>query len=276
MHDFFCCMYVDVNKVTKEEIKNPPLVLAALHLVDELFDGYGHLREGKVLQNNTFQVLVQQPKINVNAANLAGITALHIACSRGNGYMVKELLKVKGIQINKKDKRNNTPLHAACVCGNPIIVEELIRNGATLSSKNDDGRHPLQVAVVEQNLEVVNTILKISDKSTQQNLILEKDKRGYTSFLLAVKSGNEQMVKLLLGTTFVKLTDHNHAGAKCFHLAASINKVNIMQMIYEYDPLNSYTLETLLDGQDFNSKDTPLHCSAMYDHVEAAKFLIQR
>ena len=272
------CLDIDLNNTTNEEIENPPLVLAALRLSDDLFKegsadntdyGPGISQMNNSELKTTFHTLLQHSKVDVNGQNRSGITALHVACSKGNSHMVKELLRVETIDINKKDKHLNTPLHTACVCGNQNIVEPLIKSGANLKEKNIHGMHPLHVAVVERNLEAVTTILGHADQAT---LLHETDKGGHSAFLLAVMSGDELIVKFLLDTKAVTIMDKNEIGQNCFHLSAAINKEKIMQMIYDYDVPSA---EQLLDDVD-QSDNTPLHYAARYYQDEPLIFLMDK
>jgi len=274
-----------VKKATNEEIENPPLVLAALKLRDESITGgsklvdevdycpeveVSEMAKPKLKRQTTFHALLG--KVDVNAQNRAGITALHIACSKGNINMVKELLVVENLEINKKDIHKNTPLHAACVHGSQSIVKALIDAGADYTEVNERGRHPLHVAVVERNLGAVNTILQhaaINGKAPY--LLFAKDNRGYSVFLLAVLSGDEQFVKFLLHEEIATIKDKCRLGFNCFHYAASRNRENILQLIHGYD--ESFSSLLCNDAKTI-SHDTPLHVAAETNQVDALTFLV--
>ena len=220
---------------------------------------------GKI--ETTFHVLLQR-KVNVNSKNGAGTTALHAACERGIITMVKELLMIKGIEINKKDDQENTPLHTACISGEKDIVFTLIEAGADVTEENKDEMTPLHVAVVERKLDIVKTILDMRADDKEELLqAIEKD--GNSPFLLAVKSGDEEMVKFFLDNG-ANLADQNGNGANALHLATSLNKVKIMELIYDAEDG-----EDLLDEEDWDSR-TPLHYAAKYNQVEALEFLLDK
>ena len=215
----------------------------------------------------TFHVLLQR-KVNVNRKNGAGTTALHAACERGIIAMVKELLMIKEIKINKKDGQENTPLHTACISGEKDIVFTLIEAGADVTEENKDEMTPLHVAVVERKLDIVKTILDMRADDKEELLqAIEKD--GNSPFLLAVKSGDEEMVKFFLDNG-ANLADQNYNKANALHLATSLNKVKIMELIYDAEDG-----EDLLDEEDRNSR-TPLHYAAKYNQVEALEFLLDK
>ena len=324
-------MYLDLEKCTDDDAKNPPLVLAAHHLPKVFFEeettnkptperddvaekhlskvptvskakakadsktndlpGKGGFREragtaGKDAKHKkeriekitaekdktgkletTFHVLLQL-KVNVNNQNKAGVTALHAASERGIIAMVKELLMFEGIKINKKDDQDNTPLHIACVSGEKDIVFALIEAGADVMAENEDEMTPLHIAIVERKLEIVKMILDMH-AGDKEELLQAIEKDGNSPFLLAVKSGEEDMVKFFLDIG-ANLIDLNGNGANALHLATALNKVNIMELVYDADDN-----EELLDEEDWDGR-TPLHYAAKYNQVEALEFLLDK
>ena len=222
-------------------------------------------KKGKL--ETTFHVLLQR-NVKVNSKNDAGITALHAACERGITAMVKELLMVKGIEINEKDEQDNTPLHTACVSGEKDIVFTLIEAGANVMEENEDEMTPLHVAVVERKLEIVKMILDMRADDKEELLqAIEKD--GHSPFLLAVKSGDEEMVKFFLNNG-ANLIDQNGNGANALHLATSLNKVKIMELVYDAEDG-----EDLLDEEDWDGR-TPMHYAAKYNQIETLQFLLDK
>ena len=275
-------VFVDLKHCTSEEVENPPLVLAAFMLCESLFreettaqpntdDTDGCLKSEAETKHHktTFHALLHW-KVDVNSSNRDKITALHVACNRGNMVMVKELLEIPEIKVDQKDKHGNTPVHAACVGGNKDVVESLIEHGADFKLKNVHEMLPLHVAVVENHLEVVEMILT-NDRLVEhkEHFLQEKDKDGHSAFLLAVKAGEETMVRALLGAGLVTITDGNLGKVNAFHLAAAVNKEEIMQMIWRPDS------EGLLNEKD-SKGCTPLHYAAKHDQPNALTFLIER
>ena len=269
-------MYSDPHCQTSDEAKHPPLVLAASKLPKIQFENddtdFGIPTSGGTELKTTFHVLLQNVT-DVNASNHHGVTALHAACSRGIVSMATHLLNVDGIKLDQRDNHGNMPVHAACDGGNTDIVTKLIECGADFKQKNDEGKNPLHVAVVEEHIEVVKTILD-SDKlkRIKTYFLQEVDHNNECAFLLAVKTGNEGIVKVLLDTGFIKLTNRNHVGANAFHLAAAIDKVAIMELIFGHDKPKALHL---LTAKDFG-KCTPLHDAAIYDQVNALNYMVKR
>ena len=233
--------------------------------VEKITAGKG--RAGKV--ETTFHVLLQH-NVKVNKQNNTGVTALHAACGRGIIVMVKELLLCEDIDINKKDKQQNTPLHTACVSGEKDIVLALIEAGAEVMETNKDHMNPLQVAVVEQKLEIVKAMLDMCTDN-KESLLRSAVKDGSTPFLLAVKTGDEEMVKYFLDNG-ADIFYQNNNGATALHLATSLNKVKIMEILYEADAESDHYL---MESDDWDGL-TPLHYAAKYNHIEALEFLLNK
>ena len=215
----------------------------------------------------TFHVLLQR-KVKVNSQNNTGVTALHVACDRRIIAMVRELLMIESIEINKEDEQQNTPLHTACISGEKDVVFALIDAGADVMKENEDEMTPLHLAVVERKLEIVKMILDMhaGDKA---DLLQAVDKDANSLFLLAVKTGDEEMVQFFLDNG-ANVADQNKNGATALHIATSFNKVKIMQLIYSADDG-----EDLLEESDWDGR-TPLHYAAKYNQIEALEFLLDK
>ena len=214
----------------------------------------------------TFHLLLQL-KVNVNSHNNAGVTALHAACERGIIAMVNALLSVHEIEKDKTDEHKNTPMHTACVSGEKDVVSTLINAGANIRKVNDDKMTPLHVAVVERNLEIVKMILDMC--AEKDELLKAKEKDGNSPFLLAMKTGDEEIMKFFLHNG-ANVADKNFNGTIALHLAASLNKVGIMELVYVTDDG-----EELLEEED-SDKCTALHLAAKYNQIEAMEFLLKK
>ena len=237
------------------------------------------MASAKKSSKTTFHALLEYSEVEINKPNRAGITALHAACRRGNAIMVNMLLKAKGIHIHLKDKHGNTPLHSAFASGSKKTIDLLINEEIDLEQINKQGMHPFHIAVVEQNLEVVKMVTTNSTAAkVKEHLLRATENDGNTMFLLAVRSGNEDMVKFLLENG-AHIEDKNNYEANAFHLAAAINSPEIIDMICKHCE-EKYTqhvfkVKNLLEAKDADNL-TPLHYAAKRNQKKVLTYLIHK
>jgi ankyrin repeat protein len=73
-------------------------------------------------------ILLNHPKIDINARNHYGETVLHIAVMKNNIPLIKSLIKTKKINLDTSDGRGYTPLNIAVNYGFTKICELLVKN----------------------------------------------------------------------------------------------------------------------------------------------------
>jgi len=92
-----------------------------------------------------------------------GRTPLHVACTRGDLGLCREMIKADPGIVNTVDKYKNTPIMEAALLGRSMIVKELIDNGAEVVSKNFDCMNVLQLSCVNEgagNGQVIEDLVK--------------------------------------------------------------------------------------------------------------------
>jgi ankyrin repeat protein len=83
----------------------------------------------------TVRLLVEKG-VDVNAADVEGYTALHLAVTEKCLETVRELIK-SGANVNAKEYGNKcTPLHLTCIVGEKEIVKELVEAGAEIEQED--------------------------------------------------------------------------------------------------------------------------------------------
>ncbi|QTG98260.1 ankyrin repeat domain-containing protein [Wolbachia endosymbiont of Rhagoletis indifferens] len=104
----------------------------------------------------TVRVLVEKG-VNVNAADVGGYTALHLAVTEKRLEIVRELIK-SGAEVNAEEYGNKCiPLHLACMVGEKEIVEELVKAGAEIEQADKFGMTGMDYA---KNSKEITEILK--------------------------------------------------------------------------------------------------------------------
>lgn len=87
-------------------------------------------------------VLIDSPKLLVNAANPQGETALMMACLRGQQALAHRLVQ-RGAEINRDGW---SPLHYAAASEDERMVAWLLQRGAAVNATAPNGNTPLMMA----------------------------------------------------------------------------------------------------------------------------------
>ncbi|KAG8174678.1 hypothetical protein JTE90_027148 [Oedothorax gibbosus] len=104
----------------------------------------------------TVRLLVEKGA-NVNAKDIEGYTALHLAVTEKRLEIVRELIK-SGANVNAEEYENKcTPLHLACMVGKVEIVKELVEAGAEIEQADKFGMTAMDYA---KNSKEVTEVLK--------------------------------------------------------------------------------------------------------------------
>ena len=77
------------------------------------------------------------------------MTALHKGALFGHLSIVKKLAGLEKVDVNAKDVSGDTALHMAARCNFPLVVKCLLES-ADKSAKNKEGKTPREVASTEE------------------------------------------------------------------------------------------------------------------------------
>ena len=144
----------------------------------------------QLLQWHPEDGICRSHRINFNAEDATGSTALHLAASRGHEKVVEELLKhckahnnaCQGglesgrLEMAPTNKRRSTPLHLAALFGRPEVVSMLLRTGAPVNRTAFSGHTPLHYAVFSVCPKTVKTILQQAENLK----VSEADWKGFS------------------------------------------------------------------------------------------------
>lgn len=127
----------------------------------------------------------------VNKRNTKGETSLHVACIKGDGEKVVQLLS-EGANPNTKDNAGWTPLHEACSHGFHKIADLLLQHGAIVDVPGGSNENPLHDAVTQGQVEIIKLLRSWGASDTARNL------SGHTPRSLAsLCAGAEELNKAL-------------------------------------------------------------------------------
>jgi len=131
---------------------------------------------------------------------------LILAARDGNIDFVEELLKFPGINVNIQDHNGNTALMFAARNGHTDIVNTLLnyyneKNAGDIvytSAVNRQDRNALMLAVMNNHYDIAETLLKdeyIEERDFSFDL---EDINGNTVLMLAQRTGNDELVDLIM------------------------------------------------------------------------------
>ena len=129
---------------------------------------------------------------NVTAANRYGVTPLFLACLTGNAAVVAPLLEA-GADANSVGAGGHTALMTAARTGDVAAVRVLLAHGAAVHGKDDSlGQTALMWAAAENNAGVVDTLVEAGAD------VRARTKHGFTALLFAARAGRIEAAKALL------------------------------------------------------------------------------
>jgi len=137
------------------------------------------------------QKMISQ-KIDVNAPQADGATALHWAVFHGDKELVQLLVRA-GANVKAANREGATPLWLASVIGDASILSALIEGGADPNEKLPFGRSPLMIAARTGKLDAMKVLLDHgADVNAKETL------RGTTPLMWAADEGHAEAIKLLI------------------------------------------------------------------------------
>ncbi|XP_068239124.1 transient receptor potential cation channel subfamily A member 1 homolog isoform X2 [Palaemon carinicauda] len=128
------------------------------------------------------------------------------------------------------------PIHKAAEIGYYQVCEKILAlNGSTLHQKNKQNQTPLHLAAMSGNLETVHLFCdKIRDSQISPSC---GDAMGQTALHLAVRKGDEQIVRRLLRCNIAS-GKQDSKGQNPLHIAAKMGKTKICELLIENGPSN--------------------------------------
>src|SRR4029077_6120538 len=103
------------------------------------------------------QALLQQ-RVDVNAPEADGTTALHWAVRNDDAALVDRLIRA-GANARAANRYGVTPLYLACVNGNAAIIERLLSAGSDANSVSSEGETALMTAARTGKIDAVKVLL---------------------------------------------------------------------------------------------------------------------
>ncbi len=133
-----------------------------------------------------------QKKVNVNAPEADGTTALHWAVQQNDVDLAARLIQA-GANVKVKNDYGSTPMSEASIIGNPAMIEKLLKAGADVNSPNADGQTALMVVARSGKVEAARVLL-----SHGADINAREHWREQTALIWASAENQPAMVKELI------------------------------------------------------------------------------
>ncbi|KAH5602359.1 hypothetical protein HBI45_122960 [Parastagonospora nodorum] len=173
-------------------------------------------------------------KVDVNAKDNAGRTAVVLAIQQGCKSIVELLLSTGRIDVNTKKITGRTPLMWAIRHGRKDMVDLLLNTGKVeINAEDAYGWTPLMWAVQQARKDIIELIFS-TDKSTDKVDVNAKSKSGSTAVMEAAANGYSSIVAILLSTGKVDIGARNDRGESALMKAEKNGHGDIVQMLQSY------------------------------------------
>jgi ankyrin repeat protein len=232
------------------------LLLVQLHF-DVRACGQAAVRSGNVA---LFQELLANSLVHISDTDFNRSTFLHIAAFEGHVEAVRFILLIAEGLARAKDRDGRTALHLAAGNGFDEVCRLLIQHGADVDARDSYDKSPLHYAAVQQNYDVVETLLGGGLNSG--------DPSGATPLIRAAADGKTALVQLLLEIPAVDPNVRNAEGLAALHVAIKAGMSLPARLL-----VGSGRADVNLQDADGL---TPLHWAARKRKMDIAEILLKK
>jgi ankyrin repeat protein len=140
----------------------------------------------------TIKAMLDEKKMDANAKDWDGLTAIIPAASAGNWELVQLLVEQYGADVNAADKDGITALMEASIMGHAPVVKYLLEKGATVDAAAGSDVTAVWLAASEGQVECMRVLLErgADAKNARSD--------GITALMTACVGGKVDAVKILL------------------------------------------------------------------------------
>lgn len=131
-------------------------------------------------------------RVDVNAPEVDGTTALHWAVHHGDLALVDRLIAA-GARAQARNRYGSTPLLLACENGQAAIVRRLLQVGADPHTTSHDGETALMIAARTGDAATVQALLAAGASANAREA-----RRSQTALMWAVTEGNHEAASVLV------------------------------------------------------------------------------
>jgi ankyrin len=137
-------------------------------------------------------VMLIEKRVNVNAPEPDGTTALHWAAHNGDVDLVQRLIRA-GANVKAVNDFGATPMSEAAVLADPALIGALLEAGANVESPNGDGQTALMIVARTSRVDTARLLL-----THGANVNAVEKWRGQTALMWAAAQSQPAMVRALI------------------------------------------------------------------------------
>jgi ankyrin repeat protein len=161
-------------------------------------------------------------KVDVNAAQVDGATALHWAVYRDD-LAVADLLIKAGANVKAANREGTTPLFMASLYGDSAMIEKLIKAGADAKGRGPNGETTVMFAARNGNPAVIKVLVAAGgDVNAKENM------RGTTALMWAVEQRHASAAKTLLELGADASAKSGPAGLPRNYMSSAVNGASVL------------------------------------------------
>src|SRR5688572_14793503 len=131
-------------------------------------------------------------RVDVNAPEADGFTALHWAAQRNDPQLVDLLIRA-GANVKSSTRYNITPLYLASLNGNAAIIERLLNAGADPNGVTHEGQTMLMSAALSGKVDAVRLLI-----TRGANVNATEPYKSQTALMWAAAEGNTEAADVLI------------------------------------------------------------------------------
>lgn len=225
----------------------------------------------------TMKAMLEADPSLLHATDTSGRNALMYAAYAGNAVLLECLFSGTTqeqqreilLALNEADADGMTPLCRAACDGHADVVKVLLAHGARLAAHSRTGKSALMIAAESgqcQSIEVMNGM----DRDGVRAVIDDKDRSGNTALHLALKNGDEEVARQLIGMgASCNVMDGD--GRNAMMLAVVMGLDDLFDMLSRSDAEEA---RAAVNDKDY-AGDTLLHLAINHSKPEIARRLIE-
>jgi len=177
----------------------------------------------KAVDKPAVRALLAQ-RVDVNAPEADGTTALHWAANRDDAEILELLIRAGG-NVKAANRYGVTPLWLACINGNAASIEMLLKAGAEANTVLPEGETALMTAARTGKVDAVNMLLRHG-----ADVKAKEGWHGQTALMWAAAEGHPAVIRSLVEGG-ADLRERSNGGFTALLFAAREGQIGAVQAL---------------------------------------------